>query len=67
MKERKKCRSQNWKRKPVTITKIKCQQQDSNLRPIAYETIALPLSYADYIFIYKLYYNILNKLKIKKL
>ena len=35
-----------------------CQQQDSNLRPLAYETRALPLSYADYIFIYKLYYNV---------
>ncbi len=27
---------------------IGCQQQDSNLRPLAYETRALPLSYADY-------------------
>ena len=35
----------------------KCQQQDSNLRPFAYETSALPLSYADFIFVPKLYYN----------
>ena len=36
---------------------IGCQQQDSNLRPFAYETSALPLSYADLLLTYKLYYN----------
>ncbi len=34
---------------------IKCQGSDSNRRPIAYETIALPLSYPDNLIFDKLY------------